>query len=164
MKIIVFSDSHGNTQKLSDALERNINGLELCIFLGDGTDDIEFALKPYPLLPRITVSGNREEYFRSFLSADVPQREAVFDIFGIKFLAMHGHRPADVKQGITAAASYAASKGAGVLLYGHTHKRDDRTIVTAKGEVRVINPGAASSSYAVLSVKNDGIECCFFDI
>ena len=56
MKIIVFSDSHGSPRALSRAIEKNITGLDLCVFLGDGTDDAVLALEAYPSLPRIIFS------------------------------------------------------------------------------------------------------------
>ena len=90
MKIIVFSDSHGSPRALSRAIEKNITGLDLCVFLGDGTDDAVLALEAYPSLPRIIVSGNREEYLSSFLTFPPFPFEAEFEEQGVKFLALHG--------------------------------------------------------------------------
>lgn len=165
MKIIVFSDSHGDTKALTKALELNAKDLDLCVFLGDGTDDAEYALSAHPKVGRVIVSGNREEYFSSFLSASVPPREVEFEAGGIKFLAMHGHRPANVKNGLGGAAVYAAEKGADVVLYGHTHVKDDRVIEVGERKIRMINPGAAESgtdrSFALLNIEN-GILLCGF--
>ena len=148
MKIIVFSDSHGSPRALSRAIEKNITGLDLCVFLGDGTDDAVLALEAYPSLPRIIVSGNREEYLSSFLTFPPFPFEAEFEEQGVKFLA-----------------SYAASKGADVLLYGHTHLTDDRTVEPASGSVRMIIPGSAGRgsepSYALLTLMNGVLLCGF---
>lgn len=167
MKIIVFSDSHGDPKALSAALEKNIAGLDLCVFLGDGTDDMEYALSAYPTLARVIVSGNREEYLTSFLSAAVPPRECEFEAGGLKFLALHGHRPANVKSGLGGTAKYAAAKGADVVLYGHTHIKDDRVIDAGDRKVRMINPGSAGRgserSYALLNIEN-GILLCGFGV
>lgn len=165
MKIIVFSDSHGDTKGLEKALRLNERGLDLCVFLGDGTDDAEYALSSYPNVGRVIVSGNREEYFSSFLSASVPPREIEFEAGGIKFLAMHGHRPANVKNGLGGAAKYAAEKGADVVLYGHTHVKEDRTIEVGEKKIRMINPGSAGSgtdrSFALINIENGMIVCGF---
>lgn len=165
MKIIVFSDSHGSPRALSRAIEKNIAGLDLCVFLGDGTDDAVLALEAYPSLPRIIVSGNREENLSSFLTFPPFPFEAEFEEQSVKFLALHGHRPVNVKGSLVAAASYAASKGADVLLYGHTHIKDDRTVETASGSVRMINPGSAGRgsehSYALLTLMNGVLLCGF---
>lgn len=71
----------------------------------------------------------------------------------------------NVKGSLVAAASYAASKGADVLLYGHTHIKDDRTVETASGSVRMINPGSAGRgsepSYALLTLMNGVLLCGF---
>ena len=167
MKIIVFSDSHGNTGAISRALKKNADGLDMCVFLGDGTDDAEYALSSYPSVKRIIVSGNREEYFSSFFGLPYPIQEE-FEIQGIRFLALHGHRPVNVKGGLGAAASYAASKGADVLLYGHTHIKNVTVIETASGKVRLINPGTCGSghdlSYALLTIIDGVILCGFGEI
>lgn len=168
MKIIVFSDSHGDTKAFSKALELNAQGLDLCVFLGDGTDDAEFALLAYPKVGRLIVSGNREEYLSSFMSASVPPKEVEFEAGGIKFLAIHGHRPANVKNGLDKTANYAAKKGVDVVLYGHTHIKDDRVIEADGRKIRMINPGSVGSgtdrSFALLSIENGILLCKFGNV
>lgn len=165
MKIIVFSDSHGNYKALSRALELNAAGLSMCVFLGDGVDDIECALEAYPTLPRVIVAGNREDYYSVFTGSGDYPKECLFDAGGIKFLALHGHRPSNVKGGLGATAAYAASKGADVVLYGHTHIADDRTVDGGGRQIRMINPGSAGRgsepSFALLNIS-DGFLICGF--
>ena len=79
--------------------------LDLFVFLGDGTDDAVLALEAYPSLPRIIVSGNREEYLSSFLTFPPFPFEAEFEEQSVKFLALHGHRSVNVKGSLVAAAS-----------------------------------------------------------
>lgn len=166
MKIIVFSDSHGYMAGMTRALRLNADA-DLCVFLGDGTDDIEYVLENYPAMPRVIVAGNREQYFANFLGLGAQEYEASFEMGGVWFLAMHGHRPANVKNGVEGAAIYARSKGADVLLYGHTHERDDSLIDTGNGDVRVINPGsvgASARSFAVIEVRDGNVVCGFGEV
>lgn len=161
MKIIVFSDSHGNSKAISRGLEMNARDLDMCVFLGDGTDDAEYALSAYPNVARVIVSGNREDGFSSFLSVQIPPREALFEAGGIKFLAMHGHRPADVKNGLAGAAKYGAEMGADVILYGHTHVQNDQVIEVGERKIRMINPGSARKSFALLDIVDGNVICGF---
>ena len=164
MKIIVFSDSHGNSKAISKGLEMNAHNLDMCVFLGDGTDDAEYALSAYPKVARVIVSGNREDHFSAFLSVVTPPREAFFEAGGVKFLAMHGHRPADVKNGLVGAAKYGAEMGADVVLYGHTHAKNDQLIEVGDRTVRMINPGAAGKSFALLDIVDWNVICGFGQI
>ena len=125
---------------------------------------------PYSRLKRIRLcrgssSPETEENLSSFLTFPPFPFEAEFEEQSVKFLALHGHRPVNVKGSLVAAASYAASKGADVLLYGHTHIKDDRTVETASGSVRMINPGSAGRgsepSYALLTLMNGVLLCGF---
>jgi len=164
MKILVFSDAHGYSHGMLKAL-KNHPDCALCVYLGDGTDDAEFCFEKYPSVPSIIVSGNREQYLSSFLRTDIYPYESFFEEGNVKFLAMHGHRPYDVKHDIGDAALYAKEKGADILLYGHTHEKDDSIIKTPSGEIRVINPGSVGkgydASYAVLEIQNGVVLCGF---
>lgn len=118
MKIIVFSDSHGSPRALSRAIEKNIAGLDLCVFLGDGTDDAVLALEAYPSLPRIIVSGNREENLSSFLTFPPFPFEAEFEEQSVKFLALHGTPPGECERLSRCRGIICRFKGTDVLLYG----------------------------------------------
>ena len=63
MKILVFSDSHGNSSVISDAIRKQLkHGLDMVFFLGDGISDFEAAAKLLPG-PRYTaVLGNCDAY------------------------------------------------------------------------------------------------------
>ena len=43
MKILVFSDSHGNSANMIKAIELHKTSVELIIFLGDGLRDIDIV-------------------------------------------------------------------------------------------------------------------------
>lgn len=165
MRILVLSDSHGDSRAILRVLERCDGRADMCVFLGDGIGDAEYALSRFPALPRVIVRGNCDEFFPS--ATEYP-REMKFDADGTVFLAMHGHRPHDVKGGVGAAALYAAKNGASVLLFGHTHRKEDRTVETANGAVRVINPGSvgrgSERSFAMLETVGGQVVCGFGEV
>ena len=111
MKILVFSDSHGNISRMKDALEAHLPSCKLIIHLGDGGRDIEYLSSLYPEIHVISLKGNGETISRD---------TRLFDEMGVRFFCMHGHSYG-VKSGIESAATEAKNNGADILLYGHTH-------------------------------------------
>ncbi len=170
MKILVFSDIHGNTIRMTNAIRDHLThgGVDRVFFLGDGIDDANAVMrKNFPDLPYDAVYGNCDEFFLSYTDREFIDTEKIVTAGGIRFLLAHGHK-LFVKTQHQFAANYAIAKKADVLLYGHTHQREDVTIDGDKGgHVRMINPGACNShydaSYAVLNIENGQIVCGFGD-
>ena len=164
MKILVMSDAHGDVAAVTSVLKRCDGHVDMCVFLGDGAEAASYALSLFPRLARVIVQGNCDA-FRLGASSEFPE-EQLFEADGVTFLCMHGHRHG-VKSGVGRAAEYAASKGANVLLYGHTHERDDRIVETSSGDVRAINPGAigrGDGSFALVETVGGKIVCGFADV
>ena len=163
MKILVFSDSHNHPDVMERAVRANLShGLDAVFFLGDGITDFERLEAKYPGPRYLAVLGNCDGY--RLLEGGTYEKLA--DLGGRRFLLIHGHR-FGVKTGIGGAVDYAASKGADVLLYGHTHEAFDETLCASDGTpVRVINPGSAgdwfSASFALLELLPDGRVLCGF--
>ena len=167
MKILVFSDTHGVSELMEEAISCHVKngGVDLLVHLGDGTRDFEAVAARYPNIPTVSVAGNHEEFSASFLDRGDLDFERKFTFGGITFLAVHGHK-LRVKSGIQFAVDYAIGKGADVLLYGHTHDRADVTLDGSEsGSVRIINPGASgrwyNASYALLNVVDGQLVCGF---
>ncbi len=167
MKILVFSDSHGVTELMEDAIDAHMKngGVDLLVHLGDGTRDFETVTSRYPGIKKIAVAGNHEEFSASFLDRGALDFERKFTAGGLTFLAVHGHK-LRVKSGIQTAVDHAIRAGADVLLFGHTHERTDVTLDGSEaGAVRVINPGASgkwyNASYAVIHVVDGQVVCGF---
>lgn len=167
MKILVFSDTHESVDFMREGVEAHLanGGIDLLVHLGDGSRDFAIIKREHPGIPTISVAGNGEEFYASYLGRASLVLEQTFQAGGLRFLAVHGHR-LHVKNGMQFAADYAISKGADVLLYGHTHVRADEVIKgTGGGTVRTINPGTAgrwyNASYALLHVVNGQLVCGF---
>ena len=164
MKILVFSDSHGETRWMEKAIREHPDA-ERIFFLGDGFSDICAMERKFPALPFDIVAGNCDGSLTSAsLEGDAPFEKLV-DVGGFRFLLTHGHRYA-IKSSYQAAADQAIAWEADVLLFGHTHQAEDVTIDgSAGGSVRIINPGSVGArfgaSYACLELRGGNLLCGF---
>ena len=150
MKIAVFSDSHGYTEKMLDAIIDHTP--DLIVHLGDGGFDIDKIEKQFPLIPLKAVRGNCD------FSPILPETD-LFTVSGVKIMITHGHL-FGVK-GSTASLTDRANKvGADIVMYGHTHVANYFEI----GKLHVINPGScgysSSSSFAEVNISDKGIVTC----
>ena len=153
--ILVISDTHGYHTNLQKVLELERGRYEEVFHLGDVCDGEEWIRKMSGC-PVTFVRGNCDGFSR------LPQ-EADFVRWGHHFLLTHGHRyflyadPSDL-------AAEAASRGADVALYGHTHK----PFISMIGDVLTANPGSISRprqqghlpSYIMMHVDEEGSVDC----
>ena len=148
MKILVFSDSHGNYNSMLDAVA--LESPDMILHLGDHDKDCDDIELLYPEIPLRSVRGNCDRF-----SAGLDTDEFLLD--GKRFFMTHGHL-FGVKSGKTRIISKAKDRDADVLLFGHTHVPH---FSVADG-LAVINPGSIGSGgkyYAVLEIKNGEISC-----
>ncbi|MBQ8248821.1 MAG: YfcE family phosphodiesterase [Clostridia bacterium] len=156
MSYLIFSDSHGTYKSMKAVIDRTPDKIDGVIFLGDVYSDIENIEEAYPLLSVYAVAGNCD-FGLKFLSPIYQER--MIDIDGVRVLILHGHMQS-VKSGTIELEAYARRKDADVVLYGHTHERDNRYIGSGKKPLYVFNPGSVSRprdgepSFGVLTVKN----------
>lgn len=113
MRILVVSDTHGNTKALCRAIEEQPTARTV-IFLGDGLRDAEDAQTRYPDRTIYTVPGNCD-----FAVLDPKVREETLG--GKRFFFTHGHIY-DVKYGLYRLDLAARQYNADVALFGHTHQ------------------------------------------
>ena len=156
MSYLIFSDSHGTYKSMKDVIDRTPDKIDGVIFLGDVYSDIENIEQAYPLLSVYAVAGNCDFASRFMLPI---YQERMIDIDGVRVLILHGHMQS-VKSGTVELEAYARRKDADIVLYGHTHERDNRYIRSGKKPLYVFNPGSVSRprdgepSFGVLTVKN----------
>ena len=158
MTFVVISDTHGRRDRVEKVLSMH-QRRDGVLFLGDVQRDV------LDVRDAISVKGNCDGL--CFGDAD-NERMLCFD--GVRILMMHGHTHG-VKSGAERAIAYALSKGADVLLYGHTHTREERyypagseigSIVSEK-PIYVFNPGSLGSprdgapSFGLLQIKNGSV-------
>ncbi len=148
MKILVFSDSHGNPAYIRAALRAHSGTADLLYFLGDGIRDIADVLKDFPEIPRVIVSGNNDSALAAAAAGIDAPAEDIRTMDGVKILALHGHN-ARVKWGNDALIYHASEVGADLVLFGHTHIPENITVNAPFGNARRIhlfNPGSVGLS------------------
>ena len=138
MKILVFSDSHGNTSRMISAIADHGRSVDMIIHLGDGVRDFEYVKSVYPDIPTVSIKGNGESFSRD---------KCILDLDGVRIMCIHGHTYG-VKEDITRAAMCAVTDDCDLLLYGHTHRAYDNLFCAPDEKtVRLFNPGSIGKSY-----------------
>ncbi|SNU04515.1 hypothetical protein SAMN06297422_10157 [Lachnospiraceae bacterium] len=161
-KIMIVSDSHGRSQNIKTAIDRE--SPDMLIHLGDIEDDPESirssldkaarksGKKSLPI-PAVFIQGNCDRYGYT----DVLKKTAVFELNGHKFFCTHGHVQG-VSYGIENLMYTAMENGCDIALYGHTHVPFDENFEgfetsgeslnesdnSQKISVRIMNPGSIS--------------------
>lgn len=146
MKIIVLSDSHGNTENLLSAVA--VTGPDLILHLGDYESDSNVLRKSFPNIPLYAVRGN----------CDINSNEELIrDIFcaGKHIYMCHGHTY-NVKTGLYSLINSGMANRADIVLFGHTHS----PYYDIVENMHIINPGTigyAGKTYGVIKIRGGDI-------
>lgn len=155
MILAVFSDSHGNSQNMIDAVA--LEKPDFVIFLGDGVRDAEALARAYPTLPVRILRGNCD------LGAFTVDDSALAEYCGVRVFAAHGHNH-NVKFGMDSFATSVLCSGAQLGLYGHTH----RPLWQEFRGIQFMNPGSigsfSSPTYGIVSFENGSFNCSIKDL
>ena len=150
MKLLIFSDSHGNVANMADMVR--LERPDRILHLGDLVRDAQTLQEKFPDIPVSFVPGNCDGR-----RPDLPE-ERVFTLEGCRLLMTHGHTY-HVKLGPAAAVRAAREAGAHLLLYGHTHE----AACEFQHGMWVVNPGSIDSlarpTYAVAVLEAGGAVC-----
>lgn len=145
MRILVISDSHGDSYSVREAIIQQPTAKEI-VFLGDGEYDIDSIGSLVGNIPVIKVRGNCD------LGSSLPAY-AVDEIEGVRIYCTHGYAE-NVKYTMSILKEKAVENKATVVLYGHTHKPD----TTYEDGIWYVNPGSVrQGTYAVIDVTPKGI-------
>ena len=86
--------------------------------------------------------------------------EGIFSYEGVRILMLHGHTR-NVKHGTAALEAYARVQGVDLILYGHTHRAEDRYLPMEEGRpLRLFNPGSIGAGgrdiprFGYLDIRN----------
>lgn len=147
MKVMVFSDTHGNYPLALQAIEVEPT-CDVIVHLGDELDDavmIEHILGR----PVIKIAGNCDCGTNSL-------REQLLTLPGATIFLTHGDKYL-VKSGLSLLHKKALSQRAQIVLYGHSHRA---AIDNVEG-ILYVNPGcmnreAAAPTCAVLTLSEAG--------
>lgn len=146
MKAAVFSDTHGNTALMVEAVRRMRP--DIIIHLGDYARDTEILEREFPDVPLYSVCGNCD------IGSLAPDHDIV--PFGeVKAYITHGHLQ-NVKWGYERLAYTAMEADCKMALFGHTHEAMNAEL----GGVKLINPGTSGKgrcpTFAVIEVFPNG--------
>lgn len=145
MRVLVFSDSHGRTRPMLDAVE--LYRPEAVFHLGDVVRDTKELREAFPQLPFYQVQGNCD------LGRADCETEGVARLAGKTVFYLHGHTR-HVKLGMGPAVVAAQAVGADLLLFGHTH-----VPMEARYErLLAVNPGAIQDGCCALLTWEPGGE------
>ncbi|MDD6175880.1 MAG: metallophosphoesterase [Firmicutes bacterium] len=138
MRILVFSDSHGNKSAMERAVREQPDA-EVILFLGDGAEEAEAVRAGLPPQKRmLTVRGNND--WRS----SAPDFDEL-TVGNTKIFFTHGHL-FRVKYDLYTAVCAAKSRKANILLFGHTHT----PMIDYDDGLYLMNPGALCASWGSL--------------
>ena len=152
MRVIVFSDSHGSTVCMREALLDHPEA-DMIIHLGDGERDLEKLAELTGGRRIVQVCGNCDLY--SLLPAN-----EIVDAAGVRIFCSHGHTEL-VKHGNQAFISKARSLGAHIALYGHTHQ----TVTAYDDGLHIMNPGSIrAGEYGIIDITPSGIMLLQMDV
>lgn len=154
MRILVVSDTHGDASALRSAIMAQPKA-ELVIHLGDGEREFMDLRASFPEKMFISVCGNCD------FGSQLPVMEEI-TLEGIKIFYTHGHFY-NVKFGDCELISAARDRKANVVLYGHTHVKDNRY----EDGLYILNPGSLhgyGASYGTVDITKAGIVTNIIDL
>lgn len=128
MRILIVSDTHRQNKNYLKVLEQ-VKPVDMVVHCGD-VEGSEYTIGKSAGCPVEMVAGNND-YF-----TDLP-REREFWIGDYHVWLTHGHNYY-VAMGNEALKDEAASRGADIVMYGHTHK----PVVDTSEDVIAVNPGS----------------------
>ena len=133
MIVLAFSDSHGTTYSIDEAMDRekNVNAI---VFCGDIARDADYIRETYPHIPLYAVRGNND-YFCTDPYLLLPE------LAGVRLYITHGHRER-VKFGYHELVSQCRLKDSLLCIFGHTHI----PVSEECDGVYLVNPGSIRSS------------------
>lgn len=150
-KILIVSDTHGNTYNLYEAIKKEAP-FDTLLHAGDVCQDVEDieAMAGAPYVACACVRGNCDMF------SGLPEsRDMVLG--GVHVHMEHGYWP-PVREDST--LEKAKRIGAQVMIYGHTHKPEIRQ----KDGIWIINPGSLTRprqadgryTYIVMTIGSEG--------
>ena len=179
-RLLVVSDSHGNTERFISIVKRYGSTCDALLFCGDGLSDIagmfsaahtdkELERNIPPVLA--FAQGNCDP--RNVPGGLVAHLEQSLTVNGHKILIVHGHAHG-VDYGLEKLGLQMRLNGYDIAFYGHTHiaseKRIENTAGDSPSEFKFVNPGSCArprggqpASLAIATVEKTFIDIAFIN-
>lgn len=152
MKILVFSDSHGESALMSNIISAMREEIDMVIFAGDCVSDFTDFQYIFPDKVFYCVKGNCDY-------GNHEPAERLIDAGEKKIFLTHGHMYG-VKSGHMRIMEEAHRHGADICLYGHSHE----PAIYIEQEVYFMCPGSISEprrvyypTYGLIDIVNDAV-------
>ena len=154
VKILVMSDSHGNSANIIRAIEKE-QPFDILVHCGDVEGFLEIVIGPDPGFEVKAVKGNCD--FGHALPIEEEFKAGFCNIW-----ITHGDRyNVKYEENLRSLRDAAARKYADIVLFGHTHYAE--IVKDEETGIYLINPGSigypqsssGNYSYAVLKIKDD---------
>jgi len=165
MKVLVISDSHGDSGVVRMLLDRYKHTVQTVIHLGDNVKDLMQFDLDYPVINFVAVTGNCDYY------GSVPNERmlTIGDAVKRRVLLLHGHT-LNVKSSYDRLMYFAQEKGADACLFGHSHMpfmHVHEPVLLSGDEIPrsclFMNPGSVSeprggskAGYGILTIDSEG--------
>jgi putative phosphoesterase len=148
VRILVVSDSHGNTSNLKEAMHRHPEVTRV-LHCGDGEADVAALATAFPSVSFDAVRGNCDR-------GGLFPLQRVLRIAGRRIFMTHGHCYG-IKYGVGSLLEQGHKDRAEVVLFGHTHHR----LIERHEGILLVNPGsiagrfpARTATYVVLDLAD----------
>jgi len=158
MKLLVFSDSHKNVERMEFAVRKE--NPDAIIHLGDNIADAIELQSKVPEAVIYMIAGNCD-------MTSTGKRELLLSLENVNILLTHGHQYS-VKTGLSKLALKAVDLSVNLVLYGHTHNAEVQTL----HGVTLMNPGQLErndsysiASYGIVEIEDSKFNCeiVYFD-
>jgi len=136
MKILIFSDSHGQAYGMRRALSMHPDA-DAVFFLGDGLADV-LSVRSETLASWFCVCGNCDVGYR--LTDIACTAVDTVTLCGRRILFTHGDA-FGVKYSMAPLLSEAKAREADIVLFGHTHEPTELCVTEADRPIYLFNPG-----------------------
>ena len=153
MRILVFSDTHGNIDNCIRVVER-IGAVDMILHAGDVSRDAQDLEAIFDNIPVKYVCGNCE-------ISNVPS-ELLVEVSDKKIYLTHGHMHCvKLESNYKTLTDHAKSLGADVAVFGHTHI----PVCDNRGDIILLNPGSCKNTvtYGVIEIENGKIGAAILD-
>lgn len=177
-RILVISDSHGNSSLMEEIIEHFGPDCDALVFCGDGITDVAVLLeeaghnknlkKAFPPVAAIVQgNGDSSRYAVSFGNKmlNVPARQ-ILTANHTNFLIVHGHRE-EIDWGFETLGLECQIAGCNYAFYGHTHV----TAIDKFEDYTFINPGSISrprggqpACFAIATVGKNFVDVAHIEI
>ena len=154
LKCLIFSDSHGHGLARMKRVIESHSDAEVIFFLGDGLSEAETLRAEFPDRMVLSVRGNCD-----FAPLSPAEETDEITLEGVRIVFTHGHLY-DAKWSYTRLSALAASRGAKICLFGHTHRPTEEYHSEGNPPFTLFNPGSIGQpnlgrpSYGVLTLAN----------